>query len=75
MINEYVQMNASTNLDPENRKSKSQLSITSHSVSRHALSYLTDQTPIVVLPVDVDACGSSGLTNEFTAALAASQNA
>ncbi len=34
--------------------------------------HLTDWTPVVALPVDVDACGSLGLTNEFTAALAAS---
>ncbi len=68
MIDDYLQMNAQTDLNLENQK------VNCHSVSLHAFAYLTDQTPVVVLSADVDACGSSGLTNEFTTALAASLN-
>ncbi len=69
MINDYLQMSAQTNLNLENQK------VNCHSVSQHAFVYLTDQTPVIALSADVDACSSSGLTNEFTAALAASLNA
>ncbi len=69
MIDDYLQMNAQTDLNLKNRK------VNCHSVSPHAFVYLTDQTPVIALSADVNACGSSGLTNEFTAALAASLNA
>ena len=69
MISDYLQMNAQTDLNLENRK------FNCHSISQHALVYFTDQTPVIALSADIDTCGSSGLTNEFTAALAASLNA
>ena len=69
MIGNFLQMNAQTDLNLENQK------FNCHSISQHAFVYLTDQTPVVALSVDVNACGSLGLTNEFTAALAASLNA
>ncbi len=69
MIDDYLQMNAQTDLNLENRK------VNCHSLSQHPFGYLTDQTPVIALSVDVDACGSSGLTNEFTSVLAASLNA
>ena len=69
MIDDYLQMNAQTDLNLENRK------VNCHSVSQHAFVYLTDQTPVIALSADINACGSSGLTNEFTTALAASLNA
>ncbi len=75
MIDDYLQTNAPTNLNLESRKLKGQLSITCCSVSDHALLNLTAQTLVVSLAADVNTCGSSGLTNEFTAALAASLNA
>ncbi len=67
MINDYLQMSASTNLNLKNRKSIV-------SWLDHMPFCLTDYTPVVASPVDVDGCGSSGLTSKFTAALATSLN-
>ncbi len=75
MIDDYLQMNAPTNLNLESRNSKGQLSVSCYFVSDHAFQNLTAQTLVISLSADVDACGSSGWTNKFTAVLAAPWNA